>query len=141
MIPFGPIADRLREGQKFLYDRASSAVWIVTLPQPLPVSEAIELRTVLQKESLPFGGFILNRAPFNPFTEQEEELLEGLSRKSAAGKLLVDLERIRRFRDSRNRLKESMGSSTGTGSIWIAPESLRPDQELLMSRKLKRVEC
>jgi arsenite-transporting ATPase len=141
MIPFGPIADRLREGQKFLYDRTNAAVWIVTIPQPLPVSEAIELRTVLQKESLPFGGFILNRAPFNPFTEQEEELLEGLSRKSAAGKLLVDLERIRRFRDSRTRLRESLLLSSSPASIWVAPESLRPDQELLMSRKLKKVEC
>ncbi len=141
MIPFGPIAERLREGQKFLYDRANSAVWIVTLPQPLPVSEAIELRTVLQNESLPFGGFILNRAPFNPFTEQEEELLEGLSRKSPAGKLLVDLERIRRFRESRVRLKDALVAGTDRGAVWIAPESLRPDQELLLSRKLKKVEC
>jgi arsenite-transporting ATPase len=141
MIPFGPIAERLREGQKFLYDRSSSAVWIVTLPQTLPVSEAIELSTVLRKESLPFGGFILNRAPFNPFTEQEEELLEGLSRKSPAGKLLVDLERIRRFRESRNRLRDSLVTGQDRGSVWVAPESLRPDQELLMVRKLKKVEC
>jgi len=141
MIPFGPIAERLREGQKFLYDRSSSAVWIVTLPQPLPVSEAIELSTVLRNESLPFGGFILNRAPFNPFTEQEEELLEGLSRKSPVGKLLVDLERIRRFRESRNRLRDSLVTGQDRGSVWVSPESLRPDQELLMIRKLKKVEC
>ena len=139
LIPVGPIAERLKEGQKFLYDRANSRVWIVTLPQSLPVSEAIELRTALTRESLPFGGFILNRAPFNPFTEQEEELLESLSRKNSAGKLLVDLERLRRFRESRGRLRETV--SPNGEALWIAPESLQPDQGLRINGRIKKVEC
>jgi arsenite-transporting ATPase len=141
MIPFGPIADRLREGQKYLYDRASSAVWIVTLPEALPVSEAIELRTALVKESLPMGGFILNRAPFNPFTEEEEVLLDAIGRKSQVGKLLVSLERLRRFRDSRTRLQEELGHVPERGSLWIAPEVLDPVRELGTARRIKKVEC
>jgi arsenite-transporting ATPase len=139
MIPVGPIAERLREGQKFLYDRANARVWIVTLPQTLPVSEAIELRSALTRESLLMGGFILNRAPFNPFTEQEEELLEALAAKSPAGKRLVDLERLKRFREARGRLKESVVSSGE--SLWIAPECLQPDQGLRLQGRIKKVEC
>ena len=68
MIPFGPIADRLKEGQSYFYNPDQTAAWIVTLPQTLPVSEALELKASLEIEKIPIGGMILNRAPFNPFT-------------------------------------------------------------------------
>ena len=141
MIPFGPIADRLKEGQKFLYDQKNSATWIVTLPQTLPVSEAIELKTVLANESLPIGGFILNRAPFNPFTEEEEQVLEGLSQKSKTQKLMVDLERIRRFREAKNRLREELKKDPAVQSLWVAPEAFNPLQEVHFGYRLQKVEC
>ncbi len=136
MIPFGPIADRLKEGQGFLHDSKSAAVFIVTLPQSLPVSEAIELKTVLSKESLPLGGFILNRAPFNPFTEAEEQVLFGLSQKSKTQKLMVEIERIRRFREARNRLGEEI-ERDGKGGLWIAPEVFRPEEEVRFGYRVR----
>ena len=123
MIPFGPIAERLKEGQAYFYDREQTAAWIVTLPQTLPVSEAIELRGALEEEKIPVGGFILNRAPFNPFTEEEEKILEGMSAKSKTQKLMVDLERLRRLREAQKRLK-----SEGL-SIWMSPEAFNPLEE------------
>jgi anion-transporting ArsA/GET3 family ATPase len=141
MIPFGPIADRLKEGQRFLYDEDHSATWIVTLPQTLPVSEAIELKTVLSNENLPIGGFILNRAPFNPFTEEEERVLEGLSQKSTTKKLMVDLERIRRFREASKRLQEEIVKDEGVQSLWVAPEAYNPLEELHFGHRLQKVKC
>jgi arsenite-transporting ATPase len=128
MIPFGPIADRMKEGQRYLYDEDSTSVFIVTLPQTLPVSEAIELKAEITKESLPLGGFILNRAPFNPFTEAEEQILFSLSQKSKTQNLMVEIERIRRFREARNRLQDEM-KSVSASRLFVAPEVFQPESE------------
>ncbi len=130
MIPFGPIAERMKEGQRYLLDPDRAAVFIATLPQELPVSEAIELKSLLVRESLPIGGFILNRAPFNPFTEAEEKVLEALSQKSKTRKLMVELERIRRFREAKNRLASELPASDGRNlGLWVAPEVFNPREE------------
>lgn len=125
LIPFGPIADRLKEGQSYFYDKQKTAAWVVTLPQTLPVSEAIELKRELSSEDIPFGGFILNRAPFNPFTEEEEQILESLSNKSHTQKRMVDLERLRRYREARKRLEEE-SANDGQAPLWVAPEVTQP---------------
>lgn len=122
MMPIGPIAEKLREGQTFFYDKRQTAAWVVTLPQSLPVSEAIELNDSLLKEQIPVGGFVLNRAPFNPFTVEEEAILESMSAKSKTHKLMIDLERIRRLREAEKRLSQ-------TGPLWIAPETDNPFEE------------
>ncbi len=129
MIPFGPIAERLKEGQKYFYDKTQTAAWIVTLPQTLPVSEAIELKEALTTEQIPVGGYILNRAPFNPFTEEEEMILESMSQKSHAQKLMIDLERIRRLRDAQKRLAVSYQDH-----VWLAAESFNPAMELKIKK-------
>jgi arsenite-transporting ATPase len=128
MIPFGPIADRMKEGQRYLYDEEMTSVFIATLPQTLPISEAIELRAEISKESLPLGGFILNRAPFNPFTEAEEQILFSLSQKSKTQNLMVEIERIRRFREARNRLEQEMKGISGA-RLFVAPEVFQPEAE------------
>lgn len=121
MMPVGPIAERLKEGQGYFYDTAKTAAWIVTIPQTLPISEALELKTALEKETIPLGGFILNKAPMNPFTEEEEKILESISAKSQTKRLMIDLERIKRLRDAEKRLKDSTSKP-----IWIAPETFNP---------------
>ena len=133
MIPFGPIAERLREGQGYFYDKQETAAWVVTLPQTLPVSEALELSEALKQEHIAVGGMILNRAPFNPFSEEEEGLLETLSEKSKTQKLMVDLERIRRFKEAKTRLKDE--------ALWVAPEVLNPMEELNFGNQILRAQC
>jgi arsenite-transporting ATPase len=125
MIPVGPIADRLKEGQKLFYDKSQTAAWVVTLPQSLPVSEAIELKRELMNEDIPFGGFVLNRAPFNPFTPEEEQVLESLSQKSQTLERMVDLERLRRFRDAKKRL-EVEAAHPGSSKLFVVPETIDP---------------
>jgi len=122
MMPIGPIAEKLKEGQSYFYDKKQTAAWVVTLPQSLPVSEAIELKDSLTKENIPVGGYVLNRAPFNPFTTEEEAILESMSSKSKTHKLMIDLERVRRLREAEKRLSDS-------DQVWVAPETDNPFEE------------
>ena len=141
MMPVGPSAEKLREGQSYMYSPQTTAAWIVTLPQSFPVSEAIELKNALKKEQIPVGGFILNKAPFNPFSEEEEKILESISAKSQTKRLMVDLERIRRYRDAEKRLRQVVSEDTHKNlSIWVAPETLNPSEEPDFCSRIQKVE-
>ncbi len=61
MIPFGPIAEKLKEGQRIIYDPVKSGAWIVTLPQELPITEGMELADALKDAQVPIAGTIVNR--------------------------------------------------------------------------------
>ncbi len=80
LIPSGPIATALREGQAFLNDPAKSAAWVVTLPETLPVSECLELLEGLRKTRMPIGGVLLNRVPVDPYRPEERAALEPILR-------------------------------------------------------------
>jgi anion-transporting ArsA/GET3 family ATPase len=78
LMPRGPIASALREGQAYLNDPARAAAWVVTLPETLPVSEALELLEGLARTSMPVGGVMVNRIPADPFTPEERAVLKPL---------------------------------------------------------------
>jgi hypothetical protein len=87
LVPRGPIAESLREGQGYLNDPKRSAAWLVTLPETLPVSESLELIEGLQRTSMPTGGIFLNRIPQDPFTPGERALLnQALEHREVLGK-------------------------------------------------------
>jgi anion-transporting ArsA/GET3 family ATPase len=69
LLPGGPIGRAVREGLDFLQDPRRTAVLLATLPEPLPVSEALRLATELRQLGLPLAAAILNRMPDNPFPE------------------------------------------------------------------------
>jgi arsenite/tail-anchored protein-transporting ATPase len=75
LMPRGPIATALRDGQSYLNDPERAAAWVVTLPETLPVSEALELLDGLTRTSMPVGGVIMNRIPIDPFTSPERAAL------------------------------------------------------------------
>jgi anion-transporting ArsA/GET3 family ATPase len=75
LVPRGPIADSLREGQSYLNDPKQAAAWIVTLPETLPISECLELIEGLAKTKMPVGGVMVNRLPADPFTVDERAKL------------------------------------------------------------------
>lgn len=77
LIPAGPLVDALEEGRAILNDPRQGAAWVVTLPEQLPVTEAIELLAGLDETSMPAGGVLLNRMPQDPFTLGERAALEG----------------------------------------------------------------
>lgn len=78
LLPRGPIAEALREGQSYLNDPKKAAAYVVTLPETLPVSECLELLEGLKKTQMPTGGVILNRFPTDAFTRNERDLLNPL---------------------------------------------------------------
>lgn len=78
LVTRGPIADGLREGQSYLHDPARTGAYVVTLPETLPVSEALELVEGLQQTRVPCSGFVVNRVPVERFTAEETTALEAL---------------------------------------------------------------
>ncbi len=62
----GPIPDLFREGQSIIYDKETSGAWIVTLPEVLPATEALELVHELEGLNVPVQGILVNRAPTLP---------------------------------------------------------------------------
>jgi Mrp family chromosome partitioning ATPase len=78
LVPTGPIAEALREGQGYLNDPEKAACWIVTLPETLPVSECLELASGLARTRMPTGGILVNRMPGDPYTPEERALLTPL---------------------------------------------------------------
>lgn len=77
-MPSGPIAQAMREGQEVMHDPKQCAVWVVALPELLPVTEALELLEGLAKDKMPIGGVLLNRFVPDEFTEEERARLEPL---------------------------------------------------------------
>jgi anion-transporting ArsA/GET3 family ATPase len=78
LVPGGPIAAALKEGQGYLNDPKQAAAWIVTLPETLPVSECLELIEGLSKTKMPVGGVVVNRMPADPFSAAEREAIAPL---------------------------------------------------------------
>jgi anion-transporting ArsA/GET3 family ATPase len=75
LVSRGPIYDALKQGQAYLNDPRLAAAHVVTLPETLPVSEALELIEGLGKTNVALGGVILNRMPVVAFTDAEREAL------------------------------------------------------------------
>jgi arsenite-transporting ATPase len=108
IIPRGPIAEAMRRGQRLIGDARLSGAWVVTLPETLPVTEAIELVEGLRATSIPVRGIILNRTLEDPFDAEERGLVEGLlARGRIPGQLLF--ERILLVRESVARLEQATG--------------------------------
>lgn len=76
LVPRGPIAAALREGQSYLNDPKLGAAWVVAIPETLPVSECLELLEGLHKTGMPTGGVLMNRIPVDPFSAAERTALE-----------------------------------------------------------------
>lgn len=76
LVPRGPIAAALREGQSYLNDPRLGAAWVVAIPETLPVSECLELLEGLKKTGMPAGGVLMNRIPNDPFSELERVALQ-----------------------------------------------------------------
>ncbi len=83
LMPTGPIADAMREGQSYLYDPAQTAACVVTLPETLPVTESLELIEGLEKTRMPVGTVIVNKLPPDDFSPQERAELAPLVEQQA----------------------------------------------------------
>lgn len=78
LIPTGPIARTVRDGKDVFFNEDSSAMVVVTLPETLPVTEALELIEGVRETDLPVAGIIVNKVVGDDFTEEEREALAPL---------------------------------------------------------------
>lgn len=108
VVPRGPVATAMKRGQGFIYDAQQTAAWVVTIPEPLPVSEAIELVEGLRRTKVPLGGVILNRFLDDPFTEAERAQAQAwLDAKPLRGRFAF--ERILMAGEAERRLVQESG--------------------------------
>ncbi len=78
VMPGGPVGRAVREGLTLLRDPALTGALLVTLPEPLPVSETLELATAIQRHRIPITAGVLNRMPDNPFSPDGRAAVERL---------------------------------------------------------------
>lgn len=84
----GPIVEGLRRGVQTLADPSYTALWVVTLPERLPVTEALELASSLSDDGVEAAGVILNRAAPKVLSQEEQVLLKSSLVKSVQSKRL-----------------------------------------------------
>ena len=72
----GALVDALREGVGRIADPTYTALWVTTLPEELPVSEALELAEALESDGVTPAGVILNRALARELSDAETMLLK-----------------------------------------------------------------
>ena len=124
VIRGGPIATATREGMALLKDPSRTSSVVVTLPETLPVSEAMELVQSIQRHAIPFSGVVLNRMPEDPFALAEREAVDAWVR----GKSLLgarSLPRIDRARSAEARLRELKVPVLAVGEL-AASERVAP---------------
>jgi anion-transporting ArsA/GET3 family ATPase len=71
LVSEGPLARDMKDMQSLLTDPARCATCIVSLPEEMPVNEAIELDRALKEHGLPEGPLFLNQVFAHRFSEQE----------------------------------------------------------------------
>jgi len=76
LMPTGPIADLMREGQSYLNDPTRTAACVVTLPETLPVTECLELIDGLRETHIPVGTVLVNKVIGDHFDDDERAELE-----------------------------------------------------------------
>lgn len=110
----GPLAEALREGHAILQDASQTAAYVVTLPETLPVSEALELLEGLEKTPVRAGGVIVNRKPENIFSAAERDALQPLLAKHS----LQGAHGFERLQDA-DRLVRRLGDSARVGHVCV----------------------
>ncbi len=78
VMPTGPIATAAKEGLALMTDPVRTGVVVVTLPETLPVSEALELVQGIKEHHVALAQVVVNRVPFDPFSDDEKSFVRSL---------------------------------------------------------------
>lgn len=125
----GLIGNAIREGLDAITDRARTGTVIVTLPETLPVTEAYELCSGLDRLQVPVSAMILNQVPENPFHEGERAALrDHLAARKKDRPLLGGREflRLERALDARARFYELLPSGVPGLEVPLARDQTDP---------------
>ncbi len=113
IFPSGPIGRALKDGLALLTDPARTTAIVTTLPEALPVSEALELVAALQRSRVQVHGVIANLVPHDPFEPGEHDALdEYLARGAHEASAVLgtrSLGKLRRARTALERLRSEVG--------------------------------
>ena len=110
VMPGGPIGRAVREGLALLRDPALTGALLTTLPEPLPVSETLELAAALGRLRIPLAACVLNRVPDNPFSPDGRAAVERLLGAYGPHQGQRALRRLDRARAAEARLTAGMGA-------------------------------
>jgi anion-transporting ArsA/GET3 family ATPase len=139
VISSGPIATAVREGLDFLLDPKQVGSVIVTLPETLPVSEAIELAAGVKEHKIPLARMILNRVPFNPFSRSERAFLDEALAENGPVLGTRTLERIDRAEAALARLRAAVDVPVQVmQEMWHEGPKVAEEMASLISLELAR---
>jgi arsenite/tail-anchored protein-transporting ATPase len=134
VIPSGPIAQAVREGLDLLTDPEKTGAVVVTLPETLPVSEAIELSRAIEHHRIPLSYVFVNRVPFDPFTSEERDAVRRLLEGHAPVLGERSLERIDRARVALARLgREIQVPLVALQDVWLEGPRLAEEMASMMT--------
>lgn len=134
VIPSGPIAAAVKEGLAFLRDPAQTGALVVTLPETLPVSEAIELVRGIEQHEIPLAQVFVNRVPFDPFSDEERSAARRILDAQPPTLGARTLERIERAKTSLVRLaKDVQVPIEILQDVWLEGPRLAEEMASLMS--------
>ncbi len=134
IIPTGPIAAAVRDGLELLIDPAQTGAVVVTLPETLPVSEAIELVRGIGEHHIPLAQVIVNRVPFDPFSEEEKDFVRTLLEEQPPTLGERTLERIDRARVALARITSAVSVPVGVvHDVWLDGPRLAEELASLLS--------
>jgi arsenite/tail-anchored protein-transporting ATPase len=104
VIRAGPISRAAAEGVRILTDPALCTCVLVTLPEVLPVTEALELERGLTGRGLSVSALVVNRVPVDPFSTEERAALQALL--AAQGPGLLGAREVRRIERAEAALRQ-----------------------------------
>ena len=134
VIPTGPIAAAVKEGLDLLMDTERTGAVVVTLPETLPISEALELCRGITEHHIPLAHVFVNRVPFDPFSEEERTAVRAMldGRSPTLGERTM--ERIDRARVAMARLQREVTVPIVTlQDVWLDGPRLAEEMASLMA--------
>lgn len=115
VIPGGPIGRAARDGIALLHDPLVTRALVTTVPEALPVTEALELAEGLRQSNLTVHGVVANLVPQDPFTADERSLLSSWTQTP----LMLGARALQRFERTRSALARL---AAGVGDVLIVRE-------------------
>lgn len=116
MLRFGPIANQTREVQNLLGNRQKTGIVLATLPEELPVNEAIEFMNRADEElGMPVDRTVVNKVYEAVFSDRERETVLQMAETDDSGEIKSAQTQIRHrdiqqahIRRIRERMPEAM---------------------------------
>jgi hypothetical protein len=107
---------------------------VVTLPETLPVSEAIELAAGIEQHHIPLAQVIVNRVPFDPFSDEERAFVRTMLDGRAPTLGERTLERMDRARVALDRIAAAIRVPITTlQDVWLEGPRLAEEMASLMA--------